>query len=398
MASATVAIIGAGVTGLSTAYHLALRKFGRIVVLDKGPVGDGSSSRAAAIVTGLLWSATGVRARKLALQRYRELSQELPGYKFADCGCLNWFDQESWPARQELLKLYDREEAPYEVLNGEQMKQRWPDLQPPEGFIGLHDPLGGYSEPHEFVPALANQCRRLGVEILEGEAVVKILKSSDRIGGVVTSKRRIDADAVVCTSYAWTNLVLDGIGIRLPVKSFVHQRFVTRPLSRPVNIPAVNANPLYGYVRPAAGGRLLLGLETADREEFRIGSSDFHMKELTIDPGLQQVLLRNFRSVVPALSEAEWEYERIGLITFSADNEPILGPIGAIKGLYVGVAFHSGGFAYSPVTGMLLADFVSEGRPRIDVSAFSPDRFNCEETDAYLADTVQQKDAARRRH
>jgi sarcosine oxidase subunit beta len=54
MASPTAVIVGGGVTGLSTAYHLALRRFGRIILLDKGPVGDGSSSRAAAIITGLL--------------------------------------------------------------------------------------------------------------------------------------------------------------------------------------------------------------------------------------------------------------------------------------------------------------------------------------------------------
>ena len=59
--TSTAVIIGAGVTGLSTAYHLACKRFGRIIVLDKGPVGDGSSSRAAAIITGLLWSETGVR-------------------------------------------------------------------------------------------------------------------------------------------------------------------------------------------------------------------------------------------------------------------------------------------------------------------------------------------------
>src|SRR5205807_3841097 len=82
MSGPATVIVGGGVTGLSTAYHLALRRFGRITLLDKGPVGDGSSSRAAAIITGLLWSETGVRVRQIALRRYRELSEELPGYQF----------------------------------------------------------------------------------------------------------------------------------------------------------------------------------------------------------------------------------------------------------------------------------------------------------------------------
>ena len=79
MQSSTAIIIGGGVIGLSTAYHLARMRFGKIILLDKGPVGDGSSSRAAGIITGLLWSETGVLARKRSLELYRELSSDLPG-------------------------------------------------------------------------------------------------------------------------------------------------------------------------------------------------------------------------------------------------------------------------------------------------------------------------------
>jgi len=202
MSKPTAVIIGAGVTGLSTAYHLALKQFGRIVVIDKGPVGDGSSGRAAAIATGLLWTETGVRARKVALQRYRELSEELPGYRFQALGCLNWFDPASWPERERLLPLYDRCGAPYEVLDAAEMRKRWPALNPPDDFIGLYDPLGGYSEPDEYVPALANQCRRLGVEVVEWTGVESVLTTGGRVRGVKTSTGVIEADAVVCASYA----------------------------------------------------------------------------------------------------------------------------------------------------------------------------------------------------
>src|SRR6478609_582557 len=88
MSEPTVVIVGGGVIGLSTAYHLARKRYGKIILLDKGPVGDGSSSRAAGIITGLLWSEPGVLARKKSLQLFRELSEELDGYRFQDVGCL----------------------------------------------------------------------------------------------------------------------------------------------------------------------------------------------------------------------------------------------------------------------------------------------------------------------
>jgi glycine/D-amino acid oxidase-like deaminating enzyme len=399
MSQSTAIIIGAGVTGLSTAYHLAKKKFGRIILIDKGPVGDGSSGRAAAIITGLLWTETGVRARKIALQRYRELSNELPGYQFQAVGCLNWFDPASWPERQKLLSLYDRCDVPYEILNAAEMNQRWPALKPPEDFIGLYDPFGGYSEPDEYIPALANQCRRLGVEILEWTPVEAILNNNGRARGVKTTNNGvIESDVVICTSYAWTNEVLRSVGIALPLKTFVHQRYITRPLAESVDIPAINANPLNGYIRPAIGKRLLLGIETADRDDWKVNSRDFHMKELTVDPTLRDILMQSFRPVVPALENASWEAERVGLLGFAIDNEPVIGPVKSLEGLFIGAAFHSGGFAYNPASGLLLAELVADGKTQIDVSTFSPNRFDRQETESYLSATVQQKNAARRRH
>ncbi len=394
----TVIIIGGGVTGLSTAYHLALKRFGRIILLDKGPLGDGSSSRAAGIITGFLWTETGVQARKIALRRYRELSEELEGYQFQATGCLNCFDPASWPERQLLLPLYDRLKVPYEILTSQEMRRRWPALNPPDDWIGLYDPIGGYSEPDEYLPALANKCRQLGVDIREGQKVTALLSGGGRVRGVRTGEGDLEADAVVSTTFAWTHKVLESVGLRLPFKSFVHQRYVTRPLDQPVRIPGINANPLFGYVRPAAGGRLLLGTETAERPEWKVDSLDFHMKELSVDPELRHTLMQTFRPLIPVLAQTSWEEERVGLITFSIDNEPILGPVKALNGLFVGTAFHSGGFAYNPASGLLLAEFVADGRTSIDVSSFSPDRFDPAETEEYLATTVPQKHAARRRH
>ncbi|MCX6048075.1 MAG: FAD-binding oxidoreductase, partial [Chloroflexi bacterium] len=259
MASATAIIIGGGVIGLSTAYHLARKKFGKIIIVEKGPVGDGSSSRAAGIITGLLWSDTGVLARKLSLQRYRELSEELPGYRFQDVGCLNLFDPPSWPEREKLFPLYDHHGLSYEILAAAEIHARWPELHPAADIIGLYDPLGGYSEPDEYIPALTQKLRELGVEIREYQQVSGFLESNGRINGVMTTTGPIEGDAVICTVHAWLPKVIGALHWQLPVKTFVHQRYVTTPLPAPVRIPAVNANPQGGYIRPASGNRVLAG-------------------------------------------------------------------------------------------------------------------------------------------
>jgi len=398
MSNATAVIVGGGVTGLSTAYQLARKGYGRVVLLDKGPVGDGSSSRAAAIITGLLWSETGVLARKVSLRLFRELSAELEGYRFQDVGCLNLFDPASWPDRAALLPLYERCGAPFEILDAAEMRVRWPELHPRDEFIGLYDPLGGYSEPDDYIPALARKCRELGVEIREHERVEDLLLRGGRVAGVRTATGIIEADAVVTTLYGWTNLLLERVDLRLPVKAFVHQRYVTEPLPRPLAIPAVNANPLGGYIRPAAGGRLLAGIESADRLEQRVERPDFHLSELSAPESLKDQIRSNFTDYVPLLASAGWAIDKVGLLTFAMDGEPVLGPVGRIPGLFIGVAFHSGGFAYNPVSGLLLAEFVADGRTSVDVSAFSPDRFDPVETASYLAENLAKKHVVRRRH
>ena len=397
-ATSKAIVIGGGVIGLSTAYHLARRRFGRVVVFDKGPVGDGSSSRAAGIITDHLWSEPGVLARKRSLELYRELSQELVGYSFQGVGCLNLFDAPSWKERKPLLPLYDRHSVPYEILDGEEMQRRWPALRPGDGFVGLHDPLGGYSEPDDYIPALARRARELGVEIREREKVTGFVQRGGRVAGVRTAAGAEEGDAVIATVYAWTKHVIEPLGLRLPVKCFVHQRWTTEPLPAPPAIPAVNANPLFGYVRPATGGRLLAGLETADRPEYEVPSGDFHQSELTVGPELGAQLRNYLTPLMPVLASTTWEERRVGLLTFSSDGEPILGPVAQLPGFYVGLAFHSGGFAYNPVAGLLMAEYVADGRPSIDIASFSPDRFDPRETEEFLASTIAQKDLPRRRH
>jgi glycine/D-amino acid oxidase-like deaminating enzyme len=392
-------IVGGGVTGLSSAYHLKRLGYGEVTLFEKDSIGAGSSSRAAGISTGLLWSKTGVLARKTALRRFREMSRELDNYQFHnEHGCLGLFSPELWPAREALLPLYDELDAPYQILSADEIRRRWPQLNPEPGHIGLLDPLGGFSEPPQYLAALTARCRQLGVRIVEAAAVREIVVEGDRAAGVRTDEGVVRADAVVVANYSWIVPLLATAGISIPAKTFVHQRYVTTPFEAPFAAPPVNADPYLGYVRPAAGNRILIGAETPDRDDVKVGDFAFRLEEIKDDPAVLPAVLERFGDFVPALRGAEWETRKVGLLSFSMDGEPILGPFGKLGGLFVGVCFHSGGFSYNPASGFYLAEFVANGKTSIDLSAFSPDRFVPAETDAYLKSTVPQRNAARRRH
>jgi len=177
------------------------------------------------------------------------------------------------------------------------------------------------------------------------------------------------------------------------MKSFVHQRYVTTTLADRFISPPVNTDPYGGYVRPARGGRILMGCETLDREEYRVTSTEFEMSQLTTPSRVRTDCCQRFADFVPALADANWESERVGLLSFSVDGEPVLGPVPQLPGLFVAGSFHSGGFSYNPVAGLFLAEYVVDGRTSLDISAFAPQRFLDKPADIerHLARTVTQR-------
>ncbi len=399
MADRHAIIVGGGVTGLSTAYHLKRLGYGDVTIFEKDAIGAGSSSRAAGISTGLLWTKTGILARKTALRRFREMSRELDGYVFHnEHGCLGLFSPELWPGRAALLPLYDEWDVPYQVLSAAEIRRRWPMLNPPDDHLGVLDPLGGYSEPPEYLAALTAKLKQQGVRIVTGATVEGIETRNSRAVGVRTEGRVVQGDAVVVANYAWVLPLLKTVDIAIPAKTFLHRRYVSAPLAGPFVAPPVNADPYSGYVRPADGNRILVGAETPDLDDIKLTDFRSRYEQLEDDPALRDGMVARFADFVPALRGLEWETRKVGLLSFSMDGEPILGPFGGMDGLFVGVCFHSGGFSYNPASGYYLAEFVANGRTSIDLTAFSPDRFAADETAAYIASTVPQRNAARRRH
>lgn len=387
----SIVIVGGGVISLSAAYHLARKGTKDIIVLEKGSIGSGSSTRAAGIITGHLWSETGVRARKISLQRYRELSDELDGYTFQAPGTLNLFDETSWPERAALLPLYDRLEVPYEILDAAEIANRWPAMMTADrpDLVGLFDPLGGYSEPHRYVPALAAKARELGVDIREGQIVTGFERSGDRFTGVLTKDGLVTADVIITATHIWTNHLLQTAGYQLPMRAIVHQRYVTEPLPAAPDLPAVNANPFGGYFRPAEGGAILAGYETPEPALYPVPSLEFDMTAVETPAVYRERLKANLEPLLPVLKNTTWATERVGLLSFSDDEEPILGELA--PGLIVAGSFHSGGFAYNPVAGLLLAELALGQATSINIDTFAPTRFSSGDTNKHTRTSHVQR-------
>lgn len=394
----SVVVIGAGVTGLSTAFHLVEKGVERVVVVDKGAVGGGSSLQAGGIVTMLLTTETEVRARKISLDLFERFSRILDGYRFHQVGCLNLVTEDAFARTQSSFDMWRRLGAQFEVLRGGEISERFPDLVAQDSDSGPLDLRAGYSEPHRYVPALRAKLEDMGVEIRENEQVTGFERSGGRVTGVVTDGGSIEADATVCAVNAWTNQVLSLVGFSTPHKNFVHQRFVTKPFPEPPRLPAVNDHILECYVRPTDDNRLLVGTSVEGIGSHDMRGPDFDVSELEPHPDALPYIREHMVRRTPMLEGAEWDYHTVGLISFAYDVKPVIGPVPGVEGLFIGAHFHSGGFAYNPVSGLLVAEHVVDGGTRIDTELYSPARFGGVDTAAFLARPMTNEEIGHARH
>ena len=394
----SVVVIGAGVTGLNTAFHLVEKGVEHVVVVDKGTVGGGSSLQSGGIITMLLGEETMIGARAKSLDLFERFSMILDGYEFHQVGCLNLMPEEILAATAQSRELQKRLGARFEVLHGREITERFPDLHAAETDHGVLDLRSGYSEPHRYVPALRAKLEDMGVEFRENEAVTGLEIRNDRLVGVVTKHTTVDADESVCAVNAWANHVLSMAGFRIPYKNFVHERFVTKPFPKPPRLPTVIDHILDGYVRPTDDNRLLLGSSAHDSQSHEMHGPDFEVGELEPDPRALPFLKEQFVKRTPLLEGAEWDYHAVGLVSLAYDMIPVIGPVPGVSGLFVGAHFHSGGFAYNPVSGLILAEHVVDGGTSFNTDIYRPERFAHVDTGAFLSEPIMHSAMGRVRH
>ena len=385
----SVVVVGSGIAGLSTAFHLADKGARPIVLVDKGNVGSGSSSRSGAVNTMLMATEGTTRARGVSFDIFERFDQILDDYQFHQVGCMAIYTEEQFESARQLHPMHLHTGARFEVLNRRQVEEYFPDLSLQDGECGVLDLRGGYSEPERYIPALAAKVRQLGVEIREQTSVQRFLVKGGKVRGVVLADgQELAVDATVCTVNAWANSLLSHVGQALPARNFVIERHVTLPFSRAPRLPATNDDARSVYYRPTEDGRLLIGGEAYEPEQVPMPGPEFDLRELEPEPTCLPFLIKAVRGRLPFMDRAEFDYHRVGLVSYPIDFTPNIGPVAALPGLYLGTHFCSGGFGYHPVAGLLLAEYIVDGQTGIDASEFSPDRFRDFDIQGYLAQDI----------
>ncbi len=367
--TAEVAIVGGGIMGASTAYHLARRGCTDVVILEKDLLAQASTGLSAGGIRQQFSHPANIRLSQEAVRVFERFEEEFGAdVEFRQVGYL--FLAQSEEVWQEFLanvEIQRQHNVPVEVLTADEIKRRWPYLNVDDLLGGTFGPRDGYADPYMAAMGFANAARRLGVRIEEQTKVTGIRIEKGRIGGVETTRGPIWAPVVVNVTGAWGGLVAQMAGFDLPVKPYRRQVFVTAAFDLiPKPVPMIlDIEPAF-YFRGEGPG-VLMGMSDPDEPSSFHTHVDYSFMERVIEAAVHRA---------PILEEAEIVRGWGGLYDITPDDNPIIGPLPGADGFFCAIGFSGHGFQQGPTVGRILSDLILDGETSFDLSPFAYDRFD----------------------
>ncbi|NUR91163.1 MAG: FAD-binding oxidoreductase [Nonomuraea sp.] len=368
-----VIVVGAGVMGASTAFHLAERGASSVTVVDARHAGEGMSSRSSALVRMHYTFEPEVRLAVDSLAFFREWPERVGRPPvFRECGFVRIVPPGEADLLRENVEMQRACGAEAEVITAGDLLELEPGWRADDVVAAAYEPRAGYGDGAVVAGDFLARAREKGVAYRPNTPVRSLITGNGgRVVGVRTDEGDLTADLVVLATGAWTRPLLGTAGADLPIEAEYHEVAVLRdapggPAARTACIDSGTRT----YFRPETGGGLLLGDFVGPRDG--VDPDDF--PQTPGDANVVEMVGRAARRV-PALAEAGISRGVTGVYDMSPDARPMLGPVAGIGGLIVAAGFSGMGFKICPAVGRALAELALGEPQTVDVSPFTPDRF-----------------------
>jgi 4-methylaminobutanoate oxidase (formaldehyde-forming) len=368
---ARVVVIGGGIMGCSTAYHLAKLGWNDIVLLEQGRLSGGTTWHAAGLVGQLRSYQNLTRLIRYSTELYARLEAETglsTGWK--QCGSLSVARTEE---RMVLLRrsaaMANAQGVACEPLTPKEAGDKYPIMRTDDLVGAVWLPGDGKANPADITQALARGARNGGVRIFEKARVTAIDTRDGRATGVQTTQGPIQAEIVVNCGGQWARQLARSVGVTVPLYSCEHMYIVTDKIDGvPRDLPVMRDPDGYIYFKEEVGGLLMGGFEPAAKPWNKdVIPDDFEFGMLPDDWDQFQILMDNALIRVPALEKAGIKTFMNGPESFTPDLNYVLGEAPQLKGFFVGAGFNSMGIASSGGAGMALAEWIVAGQPTLDL-------------------------------
>ncbi len=341
-----------------------------MVVLEREPfAGAGSTAKAAGGIRAQFSTPVNVRISMLAVSHFQRFEQEMEsppvffpvGYLFLLSDPGRWVEFQAQAAMQRALGLA------VEVLSPAQALAMVPELDVADVLGATFCPTDGLGHPHEVTQAYVTHARRLGVRFEFGRSATGLRVERDRVTGVHTAQGELATPMTVNAAGPYAAEVAAWAGITLPVVPLRRPCFTTEPLSFVHDrLPMIVDMKSGVYMHRESGG-MLLGLANRDQAPGFDTSIDWDFLERVVEPAIHRL---------PALGAAQVSNGWAGLYETTPDHNAVLGPPEGLGGLMLANGFSGHGFMHAPAVGQLIAEWIVDGKPSLDLSPLSLERFS----------------------
>lgn len=359
-----VLIVGGGSTGLMISYYL-LKKGVKSAIVERKYLGSGNTYKCATGIRASFTSREHIALMKRAIELWSELRDEL-GVFYERSGYL-WL-----LSREEDLKMFktyvsfqNELGVPTKVVDLSEVKHLVPTIVTRDLLAAVYDPLAGKASPFDLILQSWRLLVEKGCKILKGVEVKKILLSRRRVLGVETNAGFIESSTVVLATAYDTVKLLEPLNISVPIEPAPKHAFITeayRDLFKPLIIDWTTSS----YIVQTPHGNFLVGSEIPEKH------NDKPLNKLEFLRKASKVWVKYF----PWMKEVYLLRYWTGYYDMTPDHHPIIGPLDDLEGLYIAAGFSGHGFMMSPSVGEVMADWITEGRPKVsEALSLSINRF-----------------------
>ncbi len=362
-----VVVVGGGVVGTSTAFHLAEAGVD-VLLLERDELGAGSTCKAAGGVRAQFSDPVNIALGQRSLRAFEnfgsrpgaEIDLQQHGYLFL------LSNSEDLAVFERNVELQNSAGVPSRILTVDEACSLSPYVVP-DGLVGAaFSPADGHCTPEAVVQGYAQATRRLGGVIRPHCAVTGIATSGGEITSVHTDRGEVSTSTVICAAGAWSAAVGSLVDVELDVRPLRRQILVSEAIpDLPTALPFTIDFDSSFYFHPEGQG-LLIGMSDPDEEfGFRTSTDEGWLERLT------DAIARR----APRLAELGVGHGWAGLYEVTPDRNALVGESDRVGRFLYATGFSGHGFLQGPAVGEVMRDLVLEREPVVDVSALHADRF-----------------------
>jgi 4-methylaminobutanoate oxidase (formaldehyde-forming) len=378
-AHSPVIVIGGGIMGCSTLYHLAKAGVQDAILLERNQLTSGTTWHSAAQVRALRSTRNLTDLIRYSVSLYASLEAETG----QSTGWINKGSLSIATSAERLTHIKRQESlahlfgVPAQSISREQALERWPLMNADDVIGAVWSPEDGRVSPSDLCAALVKGARSRGAKLYEDTGVTGILTSNNKIVGVETSKGTIKCDAIAVCAGLWSKKTAAMAGVQTPLWPCEHFYLLTEPVDGIAgNLPTLSDHDSHLYIRDDSGGLLVGCFEPHGKaiDPDRLGD-DFAFQLLPEDWDHFEPMMINALHRLPALETAGVRMLVNGPESFTPDGSFLLGESAETKGLFLGCGMNSVGVATGGGAGMALAHCIINGHTPGDLHEADPKRF-----------------------